>query len=91
MAEQAPSGTVEELREMDLEQTLAFVGNAVYQVATVLERLEDADRIQGNGHHMAQELSARAQGEVIERWRDRDEVARLSPSHPGVIDLSPRA
>jgi hypothetical protein len=82
MAEVIQFNSVEELREIGLEEALARVGNAVYGAAIILEGFEDASKIIGNGHHAAQAIALEAQVELLERWHDSDEVTQLSPTHP---------
>ncbi len=52
----------------DREAASAELGSAVYAAAILLERLEDAGKVRGNGHHMAQSVAAFATGLLAERW-----------------------
>ena len=57
-----------DFKKMDQESIEAEVRKRVYNACLVFERLEDAGRIRGNGHHMAQDFSTMAANEIRERW-----------------------
>jgi hypothetical protein len=60
---------------MTLEGAKTHLGNLVYQAAIFYERLENAGKLHGNGHHMAQNISAKAQELLEERWlKGEDDV-----------------
>jgi len=59
----------EELAEMSDEEILSEIGNRVYKAAIFFERLENAGRVQGNGHHIAQGLAVYAQKVYRDRKR----------------------
>lgn len=44
------------------------VRSAIYQAALIFERLEDAGKISGNGHHIAQDISNYAVEFLKKRW-----------------------
>lgn len=44
------------------------LSNAVYEAARLLETLEYAGKIRGNGHHMRQEVARFAVDLLKERW-----------------------
>ena len=54
--------------ETTMEDAKASLSRMVYKVGTYLERLEDAGKIHGNGHHAAQKLAEAAGKEVEDRW-----------------------
>ena len=60
--------TQEELAAMDLESAQAEIESRVYEAAMLFERLENAGRIRGNGHHMAQRVAEVAASLLTERW-----------------------
>lgn len=57
-----------ELRPLDVDQLAADLGNEVYRVCSLYERLEGMRHVRGNGHHMAQTISAAATDLLRERW-----------------------
>ena len=52
----------------DVEKVAKEVERIIYEVALIFEKLEDAQVIHGNGHHMAQNLAGEAGQEIRERW-----------------------
>ena len=54
--------------EEDYDEIEAFVGNVIYYTSLIFEKLEDAGRIRGNGHHIAQKISSYAQEQLKEHW-----------------------
>lgn len=56
----------EYLKNSDLDQFAADIGNDVYAASSLLERLECAGRIHGSGHCLRQEL-ARYAGELLRK------------------------
>lgn len=65
--------TFEELEKMDLDKVVAVVSNQVYHASLIFERLENAGKIKGNGHHVAQKVAAFAEEMVKERWIEKKE------------------
>lgn len=61
------------LAGLTLDQAETEVVNAIYAAALIFERLEHAGVVRGNGHHMAQEMSAAAEKLLRERWIAPDE------------------
>ena len=62
------------MKDLDYEtMTLADaeteLSNRVYAAASLLERLEGAGKIDGNGHHAAQAVAKAAVEELRSRWR----------------------
>lgn len=64
--------TLEELKEADDESIETELANRVYKAGIFFERLEHAQRVWGNGHHMAQNLAREAVKMYRERKRDQD-------------------
>jgi hypothetical protein len=58
---------MKELKEMGWEHLKAEVGNEIYQATSILERLENASRIWGNGHHWRQQIV----GIIMEHMEER--------------------
>ena len=44
---------MEERKKMSLEDAKAEITNRVYFASLFFEKLEDAEKIKGNGHHLA--------------------------------------
>lgn len=52
-----------------LEEACAELSARVYEATTLLERLEGAGHLLGNGHHARQEIARLAVGALKSRWR----------------------
>lgn len=63
-----------DFKSIPLDRIDAELKNAVYKAAMLFERLEDAGRIRGNGHHMAQKIADKASALLRERWIDETQV-----------------
>lgn len=63
--------TFQHVKEMTLDQATAHLARVVYEAGLFFERLENAGKIHGNGHHMAQNLAAGAVEELRSRWLQR--------------------
>jgi len=57
-----------QMKEWTLEESMDFLSNYYYQFARIFEMFEIAGLIWGNGHHIAQYLSAEACKLLKERW-----------------------
>ena len=66
--------TVEEIKTWDQETANARVQTILYQAGLIFERLEDAGKITGNGHHVAQCLASRAAEELAVRWNNQEKA-----------------
>jgi hypothetical protein len=53
-----------------LDEAKRQISNAVYAATSLVERLEHAGLLHGNGHHIRQELAAHAATVVAERWTE---------------------
>jgi hypothetical protein len=58
------------VRTMTLKDAQTELSNRVYEAARLLEELEYAGKVFGNGHHMRQQLCAAAEALLAERWTD---------------------
>jgi len=56
--------------ELTLEQAEAMLMNSVYAAGSILESLEYAGKIIGNGHHARQKVAAMAVEELRRRWKE---------------------
>jgi hypothetical protein len=61
--------TKEQLASMDLDTARTHLENAVYEAAALIEKLEYAGKVDGNGHHARQKIAALAGEELASRWR----------------------
>lgn len=59
---------MENYEGMTFEQAKARLSSAVYEAALLYERLEGVRKVRGNGHHMAQDIAAKAVKLLEERW-----------------------
>jgi hypothetical protein len=55
---------------MTKRDALTAISNAVYEATMLLEQLEHAGKVGGNGHHLRQYVAEFAENIIIERWRD---------------------
>jgi len=62
--------TQKEIETLSREDLAAELSNAVYAATALLERMEDAGRILGNGHHKRQRVTAFAVEEMLHSWRE---------------------
>ena len=58
--------------ETSVEDAKGAISRMVYKVAMYMEKLEDAGKIEGNAHHVAQKLADTAAKEVEEHWIDKE-------------------
>lgn len=56
-------------KTMSLEEAKTQLGNEIYKAAALIEQLEYAGRVDGNGHHMRQKVAEFAKDLLGERWR----------------------
>lgn len=54
--------------QMTLEQAAARISNEVYNATALVEQLEGAGLIRGNGHHIRQKMAAMCEELFRERW-----------------------
>ena len=55
---------------MNKEQAVRYLANAIYKVAIIFEKWEHEGKVQGNGHHIAQDIAAYAEHVVQQRYED---------------------
>lgn len=53
---------------MTEDQAVNFIENAVYEASALFERLEWVNKVRGNGHHIRQNIAAKAGELMRERW-----------------------
>ena len=61
--------TLEEAKNMTLEEAQLAINRAVYEASKLVETLEHAGKCVGNGHHARQKLAGIAAEEVAARWK----------------------
>lgn len=61
--------TKEELKEMSLEEAQRQLGNQIYAAAALIEKLEQAGKVSGNGHHARQKIAQFAGEDLAKRWK----------------------
>lgn len=74
--------TQDDLRAMTLDEAKTELSNAVYAAALLIERLENAGKVNGNGHHAAQHIAKLACDELESRWRVNTPVTDAEPPTP---------
>lgn len=60
--------TIEEIKKADKATLTAELSNRVYAAAILLEQMENAGRIGGNGHHHAQDIAKYAEDKLNREW-----------------------
>ncbi len=60
--------TNEQLRKLTLKEATAMISNAVYEATILIESLEYTGKINGNGHHIRQNICAYTVSELEKRW-----------------------
>ncbi len=58
--------------KISLEEAQRRIANAVYEATDIVERLEGAGLIWGNGHHIRQNLAQMASDTLKERWNEQE-------------------
>ena len=70
--------TFEQVQAMDLASAKSEICNRVYEAAILFERFEDAGKVHGNGHHIAQSVAAFAEKLMADRWIANDDPCDCS-------------
>lgn len=60
--------TDEQLSNIDFSTAEAALSNNVYEASRLIEQLEYAGKVRGNGHHARQAIAAAATEELKSRW-----------------------
>ena len=60
----------DDLKTISLEDAQHRLGNLVYEAASLVEKLEQAGRVLGNGHHARQKIAQFAKDDLARRWTD---------------------
>lgn len=60
--------TPEQLTNMSIEDACCHLANAIYKASALIEQLERAGKVSGNGHHARQTLAKQATEELRCRW-----------------------
>ena len=58
-------------RGLDLKEAQSELSNRIYEAARLLEELEYAGKVIGNGHHMRQQLCQVAERLLADRWAEK--------------------
>ena len=56
------------IRELTKDEARQLVATAVYDATKIIERLQSAGKLSGNGHHARQQLAEHAADELASRW-----------------------
>ena len=60
--------TAEEAKTLSREDAETAISAAVYEATRLIETLEHAGRLSGNGHHARQKLAELSRQELASRW-----------------------
>jgi hypothetical protein len=60
--------TLKEAKALSCEDAEAAITTAVYEATRLIETLEHAGRLSGNGHHARQKLAELSRQELASRW-----------------------
>lgn len=66
--------TQEELKSMTKERAMQLVEREVFQATQLFEKLEGAQVLMGNGHHMRQHVAKLAADYMDERFTQAEEI-----------------
>jgi hypothetical protein len=61
--------TDEQIKTLDHAALEVELSNRVYEASLLIERLENAGRVFGNGHHAAQKIAEFASNDLKSRWK----------------------
>ena len=60
--------TKDELKELTLEEAQSRLDRLVYDATGFIEKLEQAGKVRGNGHHARQKIARFAMDDLAKRW-----------------------
>lgn len=61
----------ENIEKLDMKSAMNEISNAVYQASKIIEQLEGAGKVLGNGHHARQNIAKFAADEIMKRWNHK--------------------
>lgn len=67
--------TDKELAEMTFSEAETALSNSIYEASALIERLQYAGKISGNGHHARQAIVKHAVAELFMRWLEFDKFS----------------
>jgi hypothetical protein len=70
------------LPNLSLEEAENLLSKEVYESSALLERLEGAGKVGGNGHHMRQIVVGKAVLLLRSRWHNQVEAAEAHTKRP---------
>ena len=56
---------------MDKEEASVSLSNSVYEATALIEKLEHAGKVSGNGHHIRQKIAEYAAQVLRDRWIEK--------------------
>ena len=59
---------MKDIKDFTFEDSKELLSNRIYQAALLFERLENHQKIHGNGHHIAQDIQNYTLKILEERW-----------------------
>jgi hypothetical protein len=62
------------LAAMTLDDAAVELSNALYKASLLFEELEHAGKVDGNGHHLAQEVCSFGDNLLKSRWRQGEKA-----------------
>lgn len=65
--------TKNDVESMTLETAQRAIENCVYEATALIEKLEHAGKVRGNGHHARQKIAEEAKDELTRRWTGQGE------------------
>lgn len=68
------------LGDLDLEHAESALSNIVYEATQLVEKLEMAGLVRGNGHHIRQNIARFAMEELRKHWKPESQGVPASPA-----------
>ena len=62
--------TRDEVAELTKDRAKTLIERSVYEATKLIEQLERAGKVSGNGHHARTKLAKSAGDELVSRWYD---------------------
>jgi hypothetical protein len=57
-----------DIKQMSLKDAQVEISNKIYEATRLIEELEYAGKVSGNGHHARQKIAKFATDDLAERW-----------------------
>ena len=62
--------SIKDIENLDRESAVNEIENIIYTATSLIERLEGAGKIYGNGHHIRQRIAGFAVQQIEKNWKE---------------------